>query len=389
VSSTPTQPLLDDLLRQFELVFAEPQGLPPARPYDHRIHLLPGAAPVVVRPYHYPQLQKYELERQCSAMLAQGIIRPSTSPFSAPVLLVRKPDNSWWFCIDYRTLNAKTSKDNFLIPVVDELLDELHGAHFFTKLDLRSGYQQVRMHPVDVEKTAFQTHEGNYEFLVMPFGLSNAPVTIQALMNDVLHLYLRKFVLVFFDDILIYSKTWAEHLQHINIVLHTLRDHQLHLKCSKCSFGARSVAYLRHVISAARVAMDATKVEAVSSWSVPRSARGLQGFLGLAGYYRKFIRDFGVITAPLMRLLWHDAFAWDDDTQAAFQQLKTALTTGPVLQMLDFEKTFAMDCDCDASGTGFGAVHHQGAGPMAFFSRPFAARHLKLAAYMRELIGLV
>jgi hypothetical protein len=314
VSSTPTQPLLDDLLRQFELVFAEPQGLPPALPYDHRIHLLPGAAPVVVWPYRYPQLQKYELERQCRAMLAQGIIRPNMSPFSAQVLLVRKPDNSWRFYIDYRTLNANASKDNFLIPVVDELLDELHGAHFFTKLDLRLGYHQVRMHPADVEKTAFRTHEGHYEFLVMPFGLSNTPVTFQALMNDVLHPYLRKFVLVFFDDILIYSKTWAEHLQHINIVLHALRDHQLHLKRSKCSFGARSVAYLRHVISAARVAMDATKVEAVSSWSVPRFARGLRGFLGLAGYYRKFIRDFDVIAAPLTRLLRRDAFAWDDDT---------------------------------------------------------------------------
>jgi hypothetical protein len=235
------------------------------------------------------------------------------------------------------------------------------------------------MHPADVEKTAFRTHERHYEFLVMPFGLSNAPATFQALMNDVLRPYLRKSVLVFFDDILIYSKTWAEHLQHISIVLHTLRDHQLHLKRSKCSFGARSVAYLGHVISAVGVAMDAAKVEAVSSWPALHSARGLRGFLGLAGYYRKFIRDFGVIAAPLTRLLRRDAFAWDDDTQAAFQQLKTAMTTGPVLQMPDFEKTFVVDCD--ASGAGFGAVLHQGAGPVAFFSRPFAARHLKLVAY--------
>jgi hypothetical protein len=271
--------------------------------------------------------------------------------------------------------------------VVDELLGELHGAHFFTKLDLRSGYHQVRMHPADVEKTAFRTHDGHYEFLVMPFGLSSAPATFQALMNDVLCPYLRKSVLVFFDDILIYNKTWAEHLQHISIVLHALRDHQLHLKRSKCSFGARSVAYLGHVISAAGVAMDAAKVEAVSSWLAPRSARGPRGFLDLAGYYRKFIRDFGVIAAPLTRLLRCDAFTWDDDTQATFQQMKIALTTSPVLQMPDFKKTFVVHYD--ASGTSFGAVLHQGARPVAFFSRPFAARHLKLAACERELIGLV
>jgi len=383
----PRQPLLDVLLQQHAVVFTEPTGLPPARAYDHRIHLLPGTAPVAVRPYRYPQLQKDELERQCAAMLTQGIIRPTTSPFSAPVLLVRKADQSWRFCIDYRALNAKTSKDKFPIPVVDELLDELHGARFFTKLDLRSGYHQVRMHPDDIAKTAFRTHHGHFEFLVMPFGLSNAPATFQALMNDVLRTYLRRFVLVFFDDILIYSSSWSEHLQHINIVLSALRAHHLYLKRSKCSFGAPSVTYLGHVIAKGGVAMDADKVDAVAAWPLPRSARGLRGFLGLAGYYRKFIRDFGIIAAPLTRLLRRDAFVWDDDAMTAFEALKRALTTGPVLQMPDFDATFVVDCD--ASGAGFGAVLHQGAGPLAYFSRPFAARHLKLAAYERELIGLV
>jgi hypothetical protein len=267
------------------------------------------------------------------------------------------------------------------------VVDKLHGARYFTKIDLRSGYHQVRMFTGDIDKTAFRTHHDHYEFLVMPFGLSNAPAMFQALMNDVLHPYLRRFILVFFVDILIYSSLWAEHLQHISIFLNELRAHQLHLKRSKCSFGAPSVAYLGHVISEAGVAMDADKVAAISTWPQPRSARGVRGFLGLAGYYRKFIRDFGLIAAPLTRLLRRDAFSWDKEAEDAFQALKRALTTGPILQMPDFDKLFIVDCD--ASGVGFGAVLHQGAGPIAFFSRPFAARHLKLAAYERELIVLV
>jgi hypothetical protein len=342
---------------------------------------------VVVRPYRYPQLQKDELEHQVAVMLMQGIIRISTLPFSSPVLLVCKDDGTWRFCIDYRALNAMMSKDKFPIPIVDELLDELHRARFFTKLDLRLGYHQVRMHPDDIEKMTFRSHHGHFKFLVMPFGLSNAPATFQALMNDLLSPYLRRFVLVFFDDILIYISSWAEHLQHVAIIFNELRAHRLHLKRSKCSFGTTSIAYLGHVISAEGVAMDADKVAAIAAWPTPQSPRALRGFLGLAGYYRKYIWDIGLIAAPLMRLLRRDAFSWDEEATTVFAALKRALTTEPVLQMPDFDMPFVVDCD--ASLIGFGTVLHQGEGPLAFFCRPFAARHHKLAAYERELIGLV
>jgi hypothetical protein len=226
---------------------------------------------VAVRPYRYPQLQKDEPERQCSLLEQQGLIRRSTSAFSAPVLLVKKANDTWRLCVDYRALNDRTVKNKFPIPVVEELLDELRGAKFFTKLDLRSGYHQVRMHPSDIEKTAFRTHDDLYEFLVMPFGLTNAPATFQALMNDVLRPFLRQFVLVFFDDILIFSSSWAEHLCHLREVLLVMRANQLFLKLSKCSFGEASVAYLGHVVSSTGVAMDVSKIQAITEWPRPRS----------------------------------------------------------------------------------------------------------------------
>ena len=243
------------------------------------------------------------------------------------------------------------------------------------------------MHQEDIEKTAFRTHHGHFEFLVMPFGLTNAPAMFQSLMNAVLQPYLHKFVLVFFDDILIYSPSWTTHLQHVKAVLLALRAHRLRLKHSKCSFAESSVAYLGHVISAEGVAMDVSKVDAITTWPQPRSTRGLCGFLGLAGYYRRFIKDYGAIAAPLTQLLRRDAFNWSDEATLAFEALKRALSTAPVLQLPAFDRPFTLDCD--ASGSGFGAVLHQGIGAIAFFSRAFAQRHMKLAAYERELIGLV
>lgn len=301
---------LQNLLVQYENVFSVPKGLPPTRLFDHRIPLLPNTPPINIKPYRYPYFQKTEMERLISEMLSDGIIRPSNNPFSSHVLLVKKKDGSWRFCVDYRAVNAVTVKDRFPIPTVDELLAELHGAKIFSKLDLRAGYHQLRIHEAYIDKTAFRTHHGHYEFLVMPFGLSNAPSTFQATMNHIFRTVLRKFVLVFFDDILIYSTSWDLHLQHLETVFSILKDNIFYAKKPKCEFGSTCLSYLGHIVSSDGVLVDPNKVRAIQEWPLPKNVKQLRGFLGLAGYYRRFVAHYATLAAPLTQLLRKDAYVW-------------------------------------------------------------------------------
>lgn len=379
-------PRLQSLLSEYTDIFSLPTGLPPARAYDHRIPLLPGMGPVNIRPYRYPHFQKSEIERLVADMLRDGIIRPSMSPFSSPVILVKKRDSTWRFCVDYRALNAITVKDRFPIPTVEELFDELAGARVFSKMDLRSGYHQVRIYPPDIDKTAFRTHEGHYEFLVMPFGLSNAPSTFQALMNSVFRSILCKFALVFFDDVLIYSPDWDSHLTHLQTIFTLFRTHKLHAKLTKCEFGRLELGYLGHTISSQGVQVDNEKIKAIQQWPIPTSIRTLRGFLGLTGYYRRFVAYYATLAAPLTNLLRKNAFVWTPDASSAFQSLKDALTHTPVLQLPDFTKTF--EIHSDASATAIGAVLLQQNHPVAYFSKVLPTRLQTSSAYSREMYAI-
>jgi hypothetical protein len=267
-------------------------------------------------------------------------------------------------CPDFRALNKLIIKEKFPIRVIDDLLDELSGAQYFTKLDLCSGYHQIRMKDEDIPKTAFHTHEGHCEFLVIPLGLCNAPSTFQSLMNHVFRPFLRHFVLVFFDDILIYIKTWSSHLSHVNQVVHLLSKHQLFLKQSKCAFGALEVEYSGHIVGKDGVQVDPKKIESIQDWPRPKTLKSLRVFLGLTGYYRKFVWNYGKIAAPLTSLLKKNAFTWTSFVDHAFQALKDVMCSTPILAFPDFTKTFVLECD--AFEKGIRAFLIQDGRPLAF-----------------------
>ncbi|KAA3476892.1 polyprotein [Gossypium australe] len=311
-------------------------------------------------------------------MLQAGIIRDSNSSFASPIVMVKKNDGSSQLCVDYRQLNQHTIKDKFPIPIIEELLDELREARVFSKLDLRSGCHQIRMRESGIHKTAFRTHEEYYEFLVMPFGLTNAPSSFQALMNSIFKPLLRKCVLVFFDDILVYSSSWTDHLQHLRKVLSLLMDQQLFAKKNKCCFGITQIEYLSHVLYPGTVSMYKSKVECVSSWPIPQSVKELKSFLGLSGYYRRFIRHYGVLAKPLTDMLKKNGWQWSEQATVVFQSLKDALCTTPVL--------VKFTVDTNACATEIGAMLQQQGRPVAYFSKALGVRHQALSIYEKEIL---
>ncbi|XP_026398913.1 uncharacterized protein LOC113294751 [Papaver somniferum] len=354
VTPTPILPLL----QKYETVFQEPNTLPPSSAHDHHIPLKPLTTPPNQRPYRIPYIQKEVVEQLVQEMLKTGVIQPSIIPFSSPILLVKKKDGSWRFCVDYKKLNEATIKDKYPIPIIEELLDELRGAKVFSKIDLRVGYHQIRVFPADTYKTSFKTHHGHYEFMVMPFGLTNAPASFQALINDVFQPYLRKFILVFFDDILVYSPDMTSHLRHIEITLKTLQEQTLYAKLSKCTFGQPKIEYLGHIISGEGVTADPKKISC-----------------------------YGIICKQLTELLKKESFKWNDAAHNAFEALKQAVTTTPVLVLPDF--TLPFEIETDACDTGVGAVLMQNKRPIAYFSKVMGTIFLPMSTYEKELLAIV
>nr|XP_020161515.1 uncharacterized protein LOC109746825 [Aegilops tauschii subsp. strangulata] len=382
-------PEMQAVLDKFPTVFQPPTGLPPRRMQDHHIPLISGARPVSVRPYRIAPQLKDELEKQIAELLSLGMIRPSKSPFSSPVLMVKKKEEGEWRLVfDFRHLNAITLKSKYRVPIIDELLDELAGACWFTKMDLKAGFHQIRLAPGEEYKTAFQTHHGHFEFLVVAMGLTGAPATFQGTINFDLSPLLRKCVLCFFDDILVFSKTFEEHLEHVAQVLTILKEKEWKVKMSKCAFAQQEIAYLGHVISAQGVSTDPAKITVVQQYPTPTNVKEVRGFLGLSGYYRKFIKHYGIIAKPLTELLKKGMpFVWTSVTEEAFVVLKQALTSAPVLDVPDFSKPFTVETD--ACEYGIGAVLMQQGHPLAFVSKALGPNNRGLSVYEKEYLAIL
>jgi hypothetical protein len=349
------QQKLDQFLAENVILFAQDENdLGRTTVVQHHIDT-GDKLPIRQRYYRASQAEKQFIESEIRRMLRQGLIRTSDSPWASPVVLVMKKNGKRRFCVDYRKLNAVTRQDAYPLPRIDDIFDSLGQAKWFTSLDLASGYWQVEVTPQDREKTAFITSFGIFEFNVMPFGLTNAPRTFQRLMDRVLREEIGRFVHVYLDDINIFSRTFDEHLQHLGIVLRRLGAAGLKLNPEKCEFMKKRLHFLGHVISEDGLGPDPAKVDKVRTYPTPKNVRNLRGFLGLASYYRRFVKDFSRKAAPLYYLTKKGVnYEWTDDQEAAFQELKTCLTTAPILAYPNFQERFILHTD--ASTVGLGAV---------------------------------
>ena len=392
-SLPPSEPQIKEILEEFKDVFPNelPNGLPPARSQDFKIELVPDAAPIKKGLYRLSTKETEELRSQLHDLLEKGFIQPSSSPWGSPILFVNKKDGGFRLCVDYRALNKVTVKNSYPLPRIDDIFDQLTGAKFFSKIDLRSGYHQIRLHKDSIPKTAFRTRYGLFEFTVLPFGLTNAPSTFMSLMNDVFHECLDKFVIIYLDDILIFSPTFEEHLHHLKTVLELLRRHKLYGKQSKCAFCLPSVEYLGHVLSDMGITVESSKIDAIDQWPIPKCKTEVQSFLEMVNFYRRFIKNCAHIARPLTQLTGNVDFVWSETTQSSFEILKHALCSAPVLRTYD--PVLPITVTTDASGFAIGAVLEQDEDgirrPVAYFSRTMNPHEQNYHAQEQELLAIV
>jgi deoxyuridine 5'-triphosphate nucleotidohydrolase len=386
--------IAERIRKEFADVLVEklPPNLPPRRDVEFAIELVADASPPYRHPYRMSQPEREALKAEIDTWLDNGWIRHSVSPFAAATLNVPKKDGSVRVVIDYRAINDLTIKNRASLPHIDDLFDTLQGAAIFSKVDLASGYYQVRVKKGDEPKTAFNTPFGHFEFLVMPMGMTNAPATFMTLMNQVLRPYINKSVVVFLDDVLIFSKTPEEHLHHVREVLTTLRQHQLYAKVSKCEFARKQVEFLGHVVSERGLETASDKVDKIKDWPIPKNVSEVRSFLGLTGYYRRFIRNYAKVAGPLTELTKKDTkFDWRTEQQEAFDELKQRLITAPVLKIPDVTKPFRVVTD--ASDYAIGAILEQQDDegkwhPCAFTSKQLKKAERNWATYDKELLAI-
>jgi hypothetical protein len=386
---------LPDKYAEYAQVFSKLQAdqLPPHRPYDHTIPIAEGATVPFGPVYNLSQTELKALHEYIKENLSKGFIRRSESPAGAPILFVKKKDGSLRLCVDYRGLNKVTTPNRCPLPLISETFDQLGKAKYFTKLDMRGAYNLLRIAKGDEWKTAFRCRYGHFEYQVMPFGLMNAPGTFQAFVNDTLRDYLDDFVVVYLDDILIYSDTAEEHTAHVKKVLQKLEAAGICLKLEKCEFDKQRVIFLGFVISTEGISMDPAKVAAIQDWATPKSVFDIQCFLGLANFYRRFVKNYSKIATPLTALLKKNVkFIWIESAQSAFDTLKAGLMTGPILRHFDPSKHGVVEAD--ASDYALGAIFSQYDDegllhPVAFYSRKLLPAEMNYQIYDKELLAII
>ncbi|UYV64168.1 hypothetical protein LAZ67_2006908 [Cordylochernes scorpioides] len=359
---------------------------------QHKI-ITKSEQPISLRPYRRPLKEYEEIAEQVKELLEHKLIRTSDSPWAFPVVMVPKKDGNKRMCIDYRRHNEITLDDRQPLPHIQDMFDRLHGSRFFSTLDVAWGYWQIEMDPQSIQKTAFVTNDGHYEFLVMPFGLKNAASTFQRIIQHILGELLWKGTCSFQDDILVYTKTWQEHIELLSKVFDKLRQYNMKLKLSKCIFGRTEVKYLGHIISHNQLKPDPGKVKSIQDFPRPDTVKKVRQFMGLANYYRKFVKDFSKISFPLVRLTRkNQPFIWNEEVEESFAKLKMALSTKPVLAI--YNPDYPSKVYTDASKDGIGAILTQ-IGPdneehvIAYYSKTLQPHQENYSAYEMECLAVI